>query len=280
MTWKISRLLPALVRAKEFAPVKNYLEKEDGLKAFQLSEKIAGLFDQYLVYRPEMLMRWERDRQENDWQAILWRTLTGKGEPLHLARIHESLSAMMTSLPPESRLPERVSIFGLSSLPPFYLRVFIELSRLREVNLFLLDPSREYHGQDLSPKIKAKLLSKRAGRRVTVSGDDLPTGNPLLTSLGKLNRDFTELRRELDERAGFVMHEQHAQFVEPDGKNMLHTLQRDIFYARNGGDHENPKKEVDANDGSIQVHSCHSPHHLPCWNGRPGLPSAIAGARL
>ena len=259
MTWKISRLFPTLALQKEFAPVKNYLDKEDSLKAFQLSEKIARLFDQYLVYRPEMLMGWEHDSKKNDWQAILWRKLVGEGEPLHLARMHESLSAKMSSSPPENPLPDHVSIFSLSSLPPFYLRVFIELSRHCEVNLFLLDPSQEYHGQDLSPKMKAKLRHQLAFWGASVSADDLPTGNPLLTSLGRLNRDFTELRLELDERAGFVIREQPAQFVEPDGKSVLHKLQRDIFYALNRGDQENPKEEVNVNDGSIQIHACHSP---------------------
>ena len=61
MTWKINRVLPSLAPQKEFAQVKNYLNKDDGLKSFQLSEKIARLFDQYLVYRPEMLMDWERN---------------------------------------------------------------------------------------------------------------------------------------------------------------------------------------------------------------------------
>jgi exodeoxyribonuclease V gamma subunit len=259
MTWRINRLLPTLSLNEEFAPVKNYLDQEDGLKAFQLSEKIARQFDQYLVYRPEMLLVWERDPQENHWEAILWRRLGGEGEPLHLARMLESVGGMMTPLPLESLLPERVSIFGLSSLPPFYLRVFIELSRHREVNLFLLDPSQEYHGQDLSPKMIAKLLQKRADRGAAISRDDLPTGNPLLTSLGRLNRDFTEVRLELDERAGFVIREQPAQFVESAGREMLPTLQRDILTARNRGDVENPKEEVNADDSSIQIHACHSP---------------------
>ena len=259
MTWKISRLLPALATQKEFALVRNYLDREDGLKVFQLSEKIARLFDQYLVHRPEMLMSWGHDGKEKDWQAILWRMLAGENEPLHLARIHESLSQQMASRPPESRLPERVSIFGVSSLPPLYLQIFIELSRHCDVNLFSLEPSQEYHGGDLSPKRKAKLLNRLASRGVTVSADDLPTGNPLLTSLGKLNRDFTEVRLELDERAGFVTRDHPEQFVEPDGKELLHILQGDILHARNRGDSENPKQEISKNDGSIQIHVCHSP---------------------
>jgi exodeoxyribonuclease V gamma subunit len=259
MTWKISRLLPGLTLEKEFAPVRNYLADEDGLKAFQLSEKIARLFDQYLVYRPEMLVSWERDEKETNWQANLWRTLAGKGEPLHLARMQAALGAIMASPPPDNLLPRRVSIFGLSSLPPLYLRVFIELSRHCQVNLFSLEPSEEYHGEDLSPKAKAKLLQKLAARGGTISGDDLPTGNPLLTSLGRLNRDFTEVRLELDERAGFVIEEQPGQFLEPDGDCMLRALQKDIFHACGRGDHDHPKANVNANDGSIQIHACHSP---------------------
>jgi exodeoxyribonuclease V gamma subunit len=259
MTWKINRLLPSFALRKEFALVKNYLDKDDGLKAFQLSENIARLFDQYLVYRPEMLMGWERDHKENGWQAILWRALAGEDKPLHLARIHESLSERIASGPPEGRLPERISIFGVSSLPPLYLHVFIELSRHCEVNFFSLDPSQEYHGQDLAPKMKAKLLNSLAARGLTVSGDDLPTGNLLLTSLGGLNRDFTEMRLELDERAGFVTREQPQQFVEPDGKGMLHTVQSDILHAHDRSDPENPKEEVSAYDDSIQIHACHSP---------------------
>src|SRR6202023_4373599 len=60
MTWRINRLLPTLALDGEFAPVKNYLDQEDGLKAFQLSEKIARLFDQYLSIRPQWLLAWKR----------------------------------------------------------------------------------------------------------------------------------------------------------------------------------------------------------------------------
>ncbi len=78
MAWKINAMLPSLLRRRELAPVKNYLEGDEGLKSFQLSEKIARLFDQYLVYRPAMLLGWERDTAEKDWQAVVWRELVGK----------------------------------------------------------------------------------------------------------------------------------------------------------------------------------------------------------
>jgi len=242
--------------------VRNYLEGGDGLKVFQLAEKIAYLFDQYLVYRQEMILRWERGAADRNWQAILWRELAGKRPSMHLAAVSELIGKRMAAGLGDAviaELPERVSVFGISSLPPFYMRVFFELARHCEVNLFSLHPSQEYYGQDLSPKVRAKLAARIAGRGVKVSEDEFADGNPLLTSLGKLNRDFVELQLETDERAEFVSQEQPERFVEPDGSSMLAVAQWDILHARSRGDAENPKVKVAAGDSSIQVHACHSP---------------------
>ena len=60
MTWKIMRLLPDLLDSAPFAPLLHYLaDDHNGLKRFQLSEKIADTFDQYTLYRSEMLGQWE-----------------------------------------------------------------------------------------------------------------------------------------------------------------------------------------------------------------------------
>lgn len=251
MAWKIHALLPPLLKRSAMAPVKNYLEGDEGLKAFQLSDKIARLFDQYLVYRPEMLLRWERDTAEKGWQAVLWRELAGKGT-MHLAAVGEQLAARMAKAPTGAALPGRVSVFGVPSLPPLYLWVFLELGRQCEVNLFSLEPSMEYFGHDLSPRMRAKLERKTGGRPAE-------TGNPLLVSLGRLNRDFTELRLELDERAGFIIEEQPGKFVEPPGGDMLAVIQGDLLHACNRGDAENAKREATPGDRSIQIHACHSP---------------------
>jgi exodeoxyribonuclease V gamma subunit len=133
------------------------------------------------------------------------------------------------------------------------------MARHCEVNFFSLQPSMEYFGHDLSPKMKARLERKLAGRGKKGADEPFETGNPLLTSLGRLNRDFTELRLELDERAGFITREQPEQFVEPAGDDMLAVIQRDILHARNRGDGEHLQKNVAAGDRSIQIHACHSP---------------------
>lgn len=53
MSWRLMELLPKLLDRTEFQPLQRYLQDdEDDSKRFQLAEKIADIFDGYLVYRP------------------------------------------------------------------------------------------------------------------------------------------------------------------------------------------------------------------------------------
>ena len=52
------RLIPTFLQQKEFEPLKKYLASSpasEQQKLYQLSLKVADLFDQYLVYRPEWI---------------------------------------------------------------------------------------------------------------------------------------------------------------------------------------------------------------------------------
>jgi len=53
---------PALLaRSPGFTTLRDYLgDPPDALKLIQLSERIADTFDQYLLFRPEMILRWSR----------------------------------------------------------------------------------------------------------------------------------------------------------------------------------------------------------------------------
>ncbi|MBW2358391.1 MAG: exodeoxyribonuclease V subunit gamma [Deltaproteobacteria bacterium] len=95
MTWKIMKLLPTCIG-------RDYLKGSEGdLKRFQLSERIADTFDQYLLFRPEMIFRWERG-QEDHWQAVLWKELvkeTGKGHRAELGNaFFETINPSLGSL--------------------------------------------------------------------------------------------------------------------------------------------------------------------------------------
>ena len=73
MTWRLMHVLPQMVDRPEFEAVRNYISGErTELKRFQLASKIAEGFDQYIAFRPQMILDWDAGK-ENHWQAILWR---------------------------------------------------------------------------------------------------------------------------------------------------------------------------------------------------------------
>ena len=64
MSWKLMTLLPQHLEEDDFILLRQYLSDDgDKRKLFQLAARVADLYDQYLVYRPEWLMRWEADQR-------------------------------------------------------------------------------------------------------------------------------------------------------------------------------------------------------------------------
>ncbi|MCJ7615378.1 MAG: exodeoxyribonuclease V subunit gamma, partial [Desulfobacterales bacterium] len=75
MTFRIMDILPECRHRAGFESIKKYLaDDKNKLKLFQLSEKISETFDQYLVFRPDIIFKWEEGKEDH-WQAKLWREL-------------------------------------------------------------------------------------------------------------------------------------------------------------------------------------------------------------
>jgi len=247
MTWRVMKALPSLIEDPAFEALRIYLESgRSDLKRFQLSQRIADLFDQYLLFRPEMMFQWEKGKAGH-WQALLWRKLVEGHEHEHRASLAKELfTAIERSSDPLPGLPRRLSVFGISALPRFHVEVFASLSRVAQVNLFLMNPSEEYWGDILATwEMKKKVLSEK-----TVSEEELhmEKGNSLLASMGALGRDFFEMIQE------FQM-EEFSSYKAPDAGNLLTSIQLDVLSLQE----RKEKKKVSAEDLSIQIHSCHSP---------------------
>jgi exodeoxyribonuclease V gamma subunit len=240
LTWRIMRLLPGLLGGSEFAELARYLEGErPWLKRFQLASKIADVFDRYLAFRPEMILEW--DRSGAHWQALLWRAITAEMRGLHPPALGRALAAALPGAPAES-LPRRLSVFGVSTLPPFHLSLLAELAARIDVHLFVLEPTPEWWG-DIESEREVR-RARRKGRSAAVTVD---RGNPLLASFGRTGRDFLHVLFELNPA-------QHDDgFAEPSQGGMLASLQADLFHVR-----EPVRRALPAADGSIQFHSCHS----------------------
>jgi exodeoxyribonuclease V gamma subunit len=251
LVWKIMRYLPGCLEHPEFSPLRRYLAHDaDGLRLFQLSLRIADVFDQYTLFRPEMLTRWEKagaGQEEQMWQAVLWRMLAADGGGLHRGRLKEEFCRRMrTGTQPISGMPQRIEVFGISYLPAHHLEILMAVSVATDVAMFLLSPTSEYWADIISKKGAARLSAGAALLR--------SEGHPLLASMGRMGRDFSDMVID----AGDVSSFQEELYEEPSGTSLLQQIQRDILNLSIPAP-ELKKRTIGADDQSIQVHSCHSP---------------------
>lgn len=254
LTWRILDSLRGLKGYPAFGALQHYLVNDaSGRKEVQIAGKVAYLFDQYLVFRPQWTEEWTQGAGGH-WQAELWRSVAdGRqlAQPAMFAKAFSERYRAVTVLP--EGLPERVSLFGISALPPFYLEFFSLLGERIPVHLFLLQPSEKYWGDLTSAREDERLLRQSKLDEATAFQLHLETGNRLLASLGYLGRDFLKLVLE----AGDWI--QHEQFEPVEETSLLRCIQSDILNLRDRGREGAPKSVLRAGDDSIQIHSCHSP---------------------
>jgi exodeoxyribonuclease V gamma subunit len=251
MTWDIMRLLPSLLEHPGFQNLNAYLGSfESALNLFQLSSRVADLFDQYLLFRPDMILRWDRDLEDR-WQAVLWRELVKKNGLIHRAALYDVfLRSMKDGDTPLKNMPERISIFGISALPPFHIQILSALSSVIEVNLFLMNPCREFWEDIASDREISRLTRGKKSQDVVPEDLYLETGNRLLASMGALGREFFQLVRDIPS-------EETSAFEDPGEETLLFAVQSDILNLRERASKDN-HLSCEADD-SIQIHSCHSP---------------------
>ena len=190
MMWRLMCLIPQYLEQEAFHPLRHYLAhsvQSEQFKLYQLAGKIADLFDQYLVYRPDWISAWETHRdaeiryqietqlnlnhdrlsaqieQNIAWQASLWRALvqavkteTGLDWVQHRAHLHQLLLEKLRENRPLF-LPERLFIFGIPALPKAYLEIFQAISQYCDVHLFFNNPCQEYWGDIVDPTFVEKL---------------------------------------------------------------------------------------------------------------------------
>ena len=270
LSWRIMGILPGCLDNPVYSSLKRYLADDSAnLKNYQLASGIARVFDRYLIFRPEMMDAWENGESgtgEAAWQADLWRRIRAGCTTEHLNGLRKQIQNRVATGSAGAFLPERISIFGISILPPFYLDFFNLLSESMEVNGFFMNPCREFWTYIRSEREIGQMVQRVREKTAwkTATGEDLylEKGNSLLASLGKQGRDF------FSHLAG-IASDIHEEFHDPGEKTLLTLLQADMLNLRNRGGDEilagqvtrpgDPKADVACDDQSLRVHSSHGP---------------------
>ncbi|WP_075593471.1 exodeoxyribonuclease V subunit gamma [Pseudoalteromonas sp. PAB 2.2] len=284
LAWKLFAILPDCIDEPLYLPLKTYLDGDtDGQKTFALCEKIADVYDQYLMYRPHWIATWEQGTDQLDdvdigiapWQPDLWRRLVAHSKQLgqsqyHRANMQDQLLAALETMD-SSLLPERISLFGISAIASSQLEVFQAIAKKTQVFLFFFNPSEHYWGDTLDEKTAAKIAAKYAKRPHLDALEDHAKnpdheyffiGNPLLSSWGKLGRDYFEQLLQLDAQwlDGFenefddtLLSQIHAEIYQLAFKGESLTPDKEWFINDEG------KLPIKAGDTSIVLSDCHTP---------------------
>jgi exodeoxyribonuclease V gamma subunit len=266
LSWRIFMMLPDL--AKQFSSLGKYLSVDSetkavkSLKCYQLAECIAQVFDQYQVYRPDLLVDWESGMESDDlWQSHLWRALQQQQLESTTHRLLEFCKGNLDTS--TLRQYERVCVFGISSMPVIYLDFFTKLGEITDVHFFYLNPSRAYWEFALSDKEIALLSRTVSQKEWNADLEDLhfdENCNPLLASLGRLGREFFAAVMNS------VNDYDDGAFQEPETESLLGRVQLNILDSQyddaiNNNTLSGPSPSsltALRPDNSIQIHVCHS----------------------
>lgn len=271
--WILADILHDPAQRPRSALLDNYCSSSRN-KTFHFANRLARLFDQYLVYRPDVVVGWEEGPGSTDFQGEIWSRLLNRlfprdSQPPHIARIWNRLrrAAPEEIAPRTEAWPERLCIFGVSSMPPLYLDLLEIAARSIPVHIFLLQPSDLYWA-DLRTSTQITRLAqrrRRSGERPTASEVDLQdwifdTGHPLLPSLGRQGQMFLDLLIDKNPQ-----HDDRG-FHAPQAASALAALQLDIFELSNRlqperdlAHQDQPSLPPIAPDHTLQIHCCSSP---------------------
>lgn len=249
----LAALEDGLLDQPQFSPIHGYVADDPrGLKRFQLAQRLARTFDRYTVFRPDVVLGWERGAEPNDWQAMLWRAVAERIGTDHMGRLQRRLlDALLRRDVDLDALAPRYVLFGITTLPPLYLDILARLSRHRHVAMFLLSPSQEYWAHVRSKREIARSLFDRPS--LTAEAMGLELGHPLLASLGRLGRDFQLLVEDLP-----YQEPRPDLFTAPPTQTTLGRLQADILTLQDRSLDDDPWP-LDPADASISIHACHGP---------------------
>lgn len=231
---------------------------EAAQRRFQLAQRMAGVYAQYLIYRPEWIRAWEQGEAARDWQARLWRRVRAAIERPHRAQRGPDLLRALAADAATPRAP--LHVFGVSRLAPDELEALRVRALHARVHLYFPDPCREHWSY---------LRARRELLRIEGDAEALyfEVGHPLLVALGRVAQDFCLALDEIDasEQRDALDDADEADAAAPLLQRVQSSLRRMQPDAIGGHFREDAAgAPLEARllplraDASLRVHACHT----------------------
>lgn len=229
---------------------------------------LADLFDRYSRHRPELIRQWAtgndvdgkghpiarnpRSGASPQWQCELWRRVRARiSEPSPAERLAGQIDGLDLNLP-RVDLPPRLTLFGLSALPPVWFSLLPALGEHCDVAVLWLTPSlpqwRAMHERGTTKQLGAWLPDRPRAR-------PRDGGNALLSRWSRPAQEGALLWGA----SGHASAPAHDEHPEPGETTTLGRLQLAIRTNRPIGELAATLPSPGRQDRSLIVHRAHGP---------------------
>ncbi|MEX2585759.1 MAG: exodeoxyribonuclease V subunit gamma, partial [Balneolaceae bacterium] len=247
LKWILFRILSEEQERKKLpATLRSWLERQPAReqeRLWDLSGVVASLFDQYQIYRPDLVNDWSRgtlqgSRDEEKWQAFLWKRIDDKWKTLddnslkyHRGEFFDILyQDIVTNEPAEGSL----ILFNPGLISPPLVRLFMEQARHCQVRHYITCSFASVLGQEGSwPEWENPMLSSMAGEQVAL--------------ISQLKKEAARSSQTID----WISLDRNDRGLPGSQPTLLGKVRHSIHTNR-------PMPKGLADDGTIEVHSCHS----------------------
>lgn len=264
LTWRVLAALDDPVWVAAQPRLARYLAQADAVTRFDLAQRVAGLVDQLVTYRPDWLAAWSDGKRvlpadsadDETWQAALWRRLQVEiaADARHAGTdplAAHSLAAALAALPAgdldalrDAGLPADAHLFCLPTIAPVHLALLQQLARWVDLHVHAINPCAEFWFDVVEPRRLARLAAAGKAQHAEV-------GHRLLAAWGRQTQ--AQLAALMDAGGEGVIDDDHYQ--PADGSSLLAAVQNSILTLQ---DLEPASLALDVADRSIELHVCHS----------------------
>ncbi len=253
LVWNILELLPELIKEEEAQIIRSWLKtsekesKQIDLNLWELSNNIAEIFDDYILYRPEIINQWISKKSKKKfkeisinknilWQEKLFNLLYKKiNKDPFCIQVEKAINLLKKDDISKLDYPKNLYIYGLSTLAPLQIDLIQAFSKVINIKIYLISPCN-----DLWQRCETRRQQFRNTWNTPPDRQWLLESPRLEAFLGRMGAEFQQLLEgsgeyqlgEKNERDIFSL---TADIATNKGEkpNLLEQLQQELLSIKN-----------------------------------------------
>ena len=206
LVWNILELLPELMKEEEAQVIRSWHKISDkenaqiNLNSWDLANNIAETFDDYILYRPEIIKQWLSKKTKKKskeisvnknilWQEILFNLLYKKiNKDPFCIQAEKAIKCLKKDDISKLDYPKNLYVYGISSLAPLQIDLIQAFSKVINIKIYIISPCN-----DLWQRCETKRLQFRNTWNTPPDRQWLLESPRLEAFLGRMGAEYQQL---------------------------------------------------------------------------------------